>query len=118
MKTPDRFDRMLLAAAMPRVVNVPPAVPLPLPVLPVPVASAYITSKRGPRYVDHTACPLCGVTELGIEYHGQLMSGAKVHQLYAHTAGKRLVLRGLSRCLGSGVRVVFEGGVWKGAPTT
>lgn len=73
-----------------------------------------ITSKLGPRYVDHAPCPMCGVDRQGIEYHGELMSGAKVHTIAAHTSGMRRVAPGQPRCLGAGMRMVFDDGVWKG----
>ena len=110
----DRFDRMLLATATPAS-SVSPTSSLPRVV--VADVGMVITSKRGSRYVDHTTCPMCGVDGQGIEYHGVLMSGAKVHTLAAHTSGMRRVQAGEPRCLGAGMRVVFEGGAWKGAPT-
>ena len=79
-------------------------------------APAVIPNKTGPRFVDYSPCPMCGAPRVGVEYHGELMSGAKVHQLYAHSEGRGIRLRGQPRCLGAGMRVVFEGGVWKGAP--
>lgn len=125
----DRFDRMLLAAE---------ASPAPVVIVSPQTGrqarragserrsrgvaagetAPYITSKRGSRFVDHTACPMCGIDGQGVEYHGTLMSGAKVHQLAAHTAGMRRVERGQPRCLGAGMRLVFEGGGWKGAPAS
>jgi hypothetical protein len=110
--TPDRFDRMLLGIASPGSlavarVTVPPP---PRPAERQPV----ITSTRGSRFVDHTSCQYCGTDRMGIEFHGVLMSGAKVHQLVAHSPGVRRVARGQPRCLGAGMRLVFEGGVWRG----
>lgn len=70
---------------------------------------------RGPRFVDHCTCPMCGVDQLGLEYQGELRSGVKVHTIATHTEGMRRVERGQPRCLGSGVKMVFEGGTWKGA---
>lgn len=115
----DRFDRMLLAtesraaasAAAPSrsgwvpsiVAATPEADPDPAPPIP-----------RGPRFVDHMDCPLCKARDLGIEYGGELMSGAKVHTIRAHTEGKRGVVSGKPRCFGSGLRVVFSNGIWKG----
>lgn len=96
---PDRFDR-LIANATGR-----PAEREPV-----------ITSKRQPRFVDHATCSMCGVTELGVEYHGELRDGTKVHQLAAHTAGMRRVERKQPRCLGAGMRVAFVDGGWHGAP--
>lgn len=116
MKNLDRFDRMLLAAEAARVPASGPRVVNVLPAKPAVVDVPYITSERAPRFVDHTACPMCGTDREGIEYHGTLMTGAKVHTIAAHTAGMRRVQRGQPRCLGSGMRLVFEGGVWKGAP--
>lgn len=107
----DRFDRMLLAAPLP-VVSAPLRVrPVALEVERQPV----ITSERGPKYVDYATCPMCGVTDLGIEYQGELRSGAKLHTISAHTAERRRVERGMPRCLGAKMFVVFEGGAWKGA---
>ena len=110
----DRFDRMLLIAE--RVAAPPPAapqLPAPRPWARTPV----ITSKRGSRFVDHAPCPMCGFPRVGIEYHGTLMSGAKVHTLAKHTAGSGASLSRQPRCLGAGMRIVFEGGQWKGAPS-
>lgn len=76
-----------------------------------------ITSTRGPKYVDHMTCPMCGTDGQGVEYHGQLMSGAKVHTIAAHAAGIRRAQRGQPRCLGAGMRIVFVEGIWKGAPS-
>lgn len=87
------------ASMPPRVVATPP----------------YITSTRGPRFVDYTPCPMCGHERIGIEYHGQLMSGAKVHQLAAHTAGMARVAPRQPRCLGAGMRLVFTASGWEGA---
>jgi len=72
-----------------------------------------ITSERAPRFVAHASCSLCGVRDLGVEFHGELMSGAKIHQLAAHSPDKRSVQRGQPRCLGSGARVQFVGGHWR-----
>jgi hypothetical protein len=60
---------------------------------------------------------MCGTEGQGVEYQGELRSGAKIHTLAAHTAGMRRVERGQPRCLGAGMRLVFEGGIWKGAPS-
>ena len=87
------------------------------PAATLPERQPVITSKRPPRFVDHTSCPLCGIDRIGVEYHGVLMTGAKVHTLAAHTANMRRVDTKQPRCLGAGMRVVFEGGVWKGAST-
>lgn len=103
MKNPDRFDRMALG------------LPPPTAVPPATVTATYINSTRGPRFVDHGTCSMCGVERLGIEYHGELRSGAKVHQFAAHSEGRRSVQSGRPRCLGAGMRVVFEGGTWRGA---
>lgn len=95
----DRLDRMVLG--------------LELTTRPVVVAHAPVAalSTRGPRFVGHAVCPMCGVDGIGVEYHGELMTGAKVHQLAAHTAGMRRVDRMQPRCLGAGMKVT-----WKGAP--
>lgn len=114
----DRFDRMLLATAMPAS-SASPALSSPrvaVAVLPA-VRQPVIHSTRGPRYVDHMTCPMCGADREGIEYHGELMSGAKVHTIQAHTAGMRRVQRGEPRCLGAAMRVVFTSSGWLGAPT-
>ena len=103
---PDRFDRMLIGVA--------PASPtratfrVPNAAATLPEREPVITSKRPPRFVDHTSCPMCGVTELGIEFHGTLIKGGDVHHLAAHTAGKRSVQNGQARCLGSGMRVARD----------
>lgn len=64
-----------------------------------------ITSTRGPRYVAHAACPLCGVDGVGVESQGTLMTGVEVRTLAAHTAGMRRVDRRQPRCLGAGMRL-------------
>ena len=114
MRNLDRFDRLLerATAPAPRPVSAPVVqlVTRPVHVEREPV----ITSTRGPRFVDHMTCPMCGVEQLGIEYQGELMSGAKVNTLAAHTPGMRRVERKQPRCLGAGVRVEFVGGVWRG----
>lgn len=101
----DRFDRMLVSTQGELSLTTRPVVVDRMPV---------ITSARGPRFVDHMTCPLCGTDRLGIEYHGELMSGAKVHTIAAHTAGLRRVERKQPRCLGATMRVEFVGGVWRG----
>lgn len=110
----DRFDRML--------VSVGPCVePAPVPRAPLttrsigPERQPVITSTRGPRFVAHATCPWCGTPEVGVEYQGELRSGAKVHTLAAHTAGMRRTERGQPLCLGARMRMVLEGGTWKGA---
>lgn len=123
----DRFDRMLLAAERSTSETAPSRAGWEHPSLVVGdeprtsstrvTATPYITSERGSRYVDRMTCPMCGTDREGIEYHGELMSGAKVHTVQAHTAGKRRTERGQPRCLGAGMRVVFEGGIWKGLPS-
>lgn len=113
----DRFDRMLLAHAA--AASAPPA-PFTFsgsPAYTAPEREPVIHSKRASRFVDRTACPMCGTADEGIEFHGVLMSGVKVHTIVAHTAGMKRVETKQPRCLGSGMRMVFEGGVWKGAPT-
>lgn len=123
----DRFDRLLLAAERSANVTAPsragwehpslvvgdePRTPSPAQREPV------ITSTRPPRFVDYTGCPMCGHERLGVEYHGELMSGAKVHTLAAHSPSMARVQNGgKPRCLGAGLRMVFEGGTWKGAPS-
>lgn len=66
MKVLDRFDRMITAAELSARVVAEPSPPPPPP-------------ERAPRFVDYAACSLCGCEPLGVEYHGQLKSGAKVH---------------------------------------
>lgn len=117
----DRFDRLLL--------GVPPARPAALrttaasfiarataPTAPAAPAERepVITSKRPPRFVDHATCPMCGIDRLGVEFHGELRSGAKVHQLAAHTANMRRVDTKQPRCLGSSMRMEFVDGNWRG----
>lgn len=114
VEQPDRFDRMLALRAAP-----PPApvARIQLQARPAVVErQPVITSTRGPRWVDHMTCPMCGSEDVGIAYQGELMSGAKVHTLGAHSPGMRSVKHGMPRCLGAGMRVVFEGGEWKGEP--
>lgn len=111
----DRFDRMLLAHAA--AASAPPFSFTGTPDYTAPEREPVIHSKRASRFVDRTACPMCGTADEGIEFHGVLMSGVKVHTIVAHTAGMKRVESGQPRCLGSGMRMVFEGGVWKGAPT-
>ena len=77
----------------------------------------HIKSVRGPRYVDHGMCPMCGTDGEGIAYQGELMSGAKVHTLQVHSVGLRCSRADAPRCLGSEMRMVFINGVWIGAPT-
>jgi hypothetical protein len=108
--TPDRFDRMFAGIVSPGSLAVARATVPPRPAEREPV----ITSKRGSRFVDHTSCQYCGTDGMGVEFHGVLMSGAKVHQLVAHSPGVRRVASGQPRCLGAGMRLVFEGGEWKG----
>ena len=110
MRDYDRFDSMLLGSPSPAPVS--PLTTRPVVITRIPV----ITSKRGPKYVDHTACPMCGVDRVGIEYHGELMTGAKVHTLAAHTAELRYSKSGQPRCLGAGMRVEFVEGAWRGVP--
>jgi hypothetical protein len=111
----DRFDRLLLAT--PSAPRAPAPPPRPAPVARAEVREPVITSKRGPRFVDRTRCPMCGTDELGIEYHGELRDGSKVHQIAAHTAGLRRVDTKQPRCLGAGLRVVFDEGGWRGVVT-
>lgn len=118
--TLDRFDRALIAAAMrPRPPEPPPARVIPLFTRPVHALQPpdVIGAPRGPRYVDHAMCPMCGTAGEGVTYQGELRSGAKVHTLQAHSHGLRCVRNGEPRCLGSGLRMAFVGGGWIGAPT-
>lgn len=109
----DRFDRMLLAAeTAPRIVESARPATAPQTVC---ARTPVITSKRGPRYVDYCECPTCHFPKVGVEYHGTLMSGAKVHQVAAHTEGSGANRRGWPRCLGAGMRLVLENGEWKAA---
>lgn len=109
----DRFDRMLLAGSAPRTEPPAPA-PQVAPARPA-VRAEVITSKRGPRFADYTACPLCGHPRIGLEYQGELLSGVKLHTLYAHSPGSAMVQRGKPRCLGAGMRMTFVAGGWRGA---
>jgi hypothetical protein len=68
---------------------------------------------RGPRFVDFMACSLCGAPRVGIEYHGELRSGAKVHETATHAPGRGNRRGEQPTCLGSKVRVVFVGGDWR-----
>jgi hypothetical protein len=119
----DRLDRLVLAGSAPRAgsaVSTPATSSTGLagvPARPVVPASVSTFAPRGPRFVDYMPCPLCGHERVGIEFHGTLMSGAKVHALFSHSMGAALVRKGMPRCMGSGLRVVFLGGVWRGAPT-
>lgn len=74
---------------------------------------AHITSKRRPRFVDHTACPTCSHPRIGLEYQGELMSGVKLHTLGAHSYGFASVTMGRPRCLGAGTRMEFRDGDWR-----
>lgn len=68
---------------------------------------------RQKRFVDHMPCPTCGHPSVGVEFHGVLMSGAKVHELAKHAPGRGNRRGNESVCLGSKVRVVFEHGDWR-----
>ncbi len=72
-----------------------------------------IFAPRAPRYVDYMSCPLCSY-RVGIEFHGVLMSGAKVHTVGAHSPGRGNRRNGEPRCMGAGMRVEFVGD-WRGA---
>jgi hypothetical protein len=112
---PDRFDRMLfgLPPARPRSAPRPLVRVVPRPVVEAP-SPTIVGAPRGARFVDHTACPYCGTEREGIEYHGQLRDGSKVHTIAAHTEGLRRVERGRPRCLGSGMRLTFTAAGWAG----
>lgn len=115
----DRLDRLALrgALSMPvvqaRTLPRRALVPLSRFVEPEPERAVI---ERGPRFVDTTTCPMCGIDRIGIEFHGVLMTGAKVHTIAVHTPNMRRVQNGQPRCLGAAMRIVFEGGVWRGAP--
>jgi hypothetical protein len=119
----DRLDRLVIAGSAPRATgtaNPSASTSVELagaPARPVVPASVSTFAPRGPRFVDYMPCPLCGHERVGIEFHGTLMSGAKVHALFSHSMGAALVRKGMPRCMGSGLRVVFRGGVWQGAPS-
>ncbi len=68
---------------------------------------------RGKRFVDYMACPLCKAPRVGIEYHGELLSGAKVHELAKHSPGRANRRGQLPACDASKIRVVFENGDWR-----
>lgn len=109
----DRFDRMEIAAAQSRAAIVAPTVlRIDAPVHRGSYEVAVV--KRGSRFVDHTMCPMCGVDNLGVTYQGMRASGAKIHEVTAHSPGKRRVGNGEVRCLGAGLRVVFVNGRWIG----
>lgn len=127
----DRFDRMLLGVspASPTRTTYRMSTPAPQQRSPMERTNErrriryaldagrepVITSTRGSRFVDYMDCPMCGAVKLGIEFHGELMSGAKVHQLAAHAAGKRSVPDSKSpRCRGAAMRVDFVDGNWRG----
>ena len=112
----DRFDRMLLGVAPASPTRATYRTPSASRIaqLQEPQREPVVTSSRPPRFVDKTTCPMCGVTELGIEFHGTLIKGGDVHQLAAHTAEKRSVQHGQPRCLGAAMRVARdEEGRWR-----
>lgn len=108
----DRIDRRLLANESTSYAPASRRALVPLDRVREPV----ITSTRGSRFVDHTACPMCGTDGEGVEFHGVLLTGVKVHTIAAHSPAMRRVQNGHPRCLGSSMRMVFEAGSWKGAP--
>lgn len=117
------LDRFRVARSLATYTAAPVPVPSPAPrraLIPLeqlkPERKPVIHSTRGPRFVDHTQCPMCGVDRIGIEFHGVLMSGAKVHTITAHTPEKRRVEPGQPRCLGAGMRMIFVDGAWRGEP--
>lgn len=110
----DSLDRLVLAGSAPRTAPDAPR-PQVASTRPVVLTSSevdHITSKRGPRFVDYTGCPLCGFHRVGLAYQGELMSGAKLHELAAHSPGAGLVLPRKARCLGSGMRMKFVAAGW------
>ncbi len=113
---PDRFDRMLLGLAPVSPTRATYRTPSAQRIVQLrePNREPVVSSSRPPRFVDKTACPMCGVTELGIEFHGTLLRGGDVHKLAAHTAEKRSVQNGQARCPGSGLRVARDAeGRWR-----
>lgn len=113
----DRFDLMELAAARSRAAIVAPTVlrvEPPRAHRPAPVVAIAPPNVRGPKYVDHATCPMCGTTREGITYQGMRASGAKIHELAAHSPGYRSVRPKEPRCLGSGMRMAFVDGQWVG----
>jgi hypothetical protein len=123
----DRFDLMLLRIGCPTSAPAPAVrayVPEPTPREPRPVRRSprgkppppAPPRQRTPRFVAYAPCPMCGFDRVGIEYHGTLLSGAQVNQLAAHAPGMGRGDHGKPRCLGAGMRMLLEGGVWKGAP--
>lgn len=117
----DRFDQMEIAAARSRAAIVAPTVlRMESPARTRParpdVPPLIVTSSRGALFVDHMNCPMCGVDRIGITYQGLRASGAKIHEVAAHSPGKRRVGNGEVRCLGAGLRVVFVNGRWIGEP--
>lgn len=112
----DRFDRLLLAGSAPRTVT--PAAPIPQVAPARPVVRAYvpdapvITSTRGPRFADYTACLMCGRERLGLEYQGELMSGIKLHTLAKHSPGAGRPMKTQPMCLGAGMRMKFVAKGW------
>jgi hypothetical protein len=76
-----------------------------------------VFTPRAPKYVDYIPCPMCAVPRIGLEYQGVLMSGVKLHTVGAHSSGRGNVGNGLPRCLGSGLKMEFVAGVWRGVPS-
>lgn len=130
MRDLDRFDRMLLGVAPASSTRATFRIAQPAPTAPRESRTnarrreryaldagrePVIKSARPSRFIDHMDCPMCGAVKLGIEYHGELKNGTKVHQLAAHEHGLRSVTRtGNPRCLGAGMRVEFVDGNWRG----
>ena len=118
----DRLDRLALAGLAPRAdasaASTPAVSSRELAGTParsvVPTSSEvdHITSKRGARFVDYTACPLCGFDRVGLAYQGTLRSGAKVHELGAHSPGAGRVIPRSTRCMASGMRMTFVAAGW------
>lgn len=75
----------------------------------------FITSERSPRFVARATCPSCSVEQVGITFHGVLMSGAKVYEIAAHTPGQRRRLNKQPRCEGSGARMQLTADGWRAA---
>ncbi len=88
-----------------------PAGAVARPVVP-PQRQPVITSSRPPRFVDYMACPMCAY-RVGIEFHGVLMSGAKVHTIGVHSPGRGNRRNSEPRCMGAALRVEFVGD-WRG----
>jgi hypothetical protein len=118
----DRFDRLILAGSAPRAgsaASTPAAsssVIAGVSARPVVPPTEYITSKRGPRFVDHTGCPHCSAPRVGLEYQGVRANGAKMHTLAAHSPGRGNVPRGMPRCAGVGAHMTLTADGWAVTP--